>query len=115
MERVETTAGSYASCPSHLPRDAKVPFSLINRQLTKKEITEVIDVVYRHCGQKTYGSVRRRHHGRRLSSVRVNAGISFGKDDMIIPDCQGNTLVEETRAMVKEFEEQYQDGLITQR
>ncbi len=35
-----------------LPRHKSVPFSLINRLLTKKEITELIDVVYRHCGQK---------------------------------------------------------------
>src|SRR5687767_9860622 len=35
-----------------LPRHPQVPFSLINRVLTKKEITNVIDIVYRHCGQK---------------------------------------------------------------
>ena len=35
-----------------LPRSPKVPFSLINRLLTKREITTVIDEVYRHCGQK---------------------------------------------------------------
>jgi DNA-directed RNA polymerase subunit beta' len=35
-----------------LPRNPNVPFSLVNRLLTKKEINNVIDVVYRHCGQK---------------------------------------------------------------
>ena len=35
-----------------LPRHKNVPFSLLNRLLTKREITEVIDIVYRHCGQK---------------------------------------------------------------
>jgi DNA-directed RNA polymerase subunit beta' len=35
-----------------LPKHPNVPFSLINRLLTKKEITTVIDSVYRHCGQK---------------------------------------------------------------
>ncbi|MGE7207786.1 DNA-directed RNA polymerase subunit beta', partial [Sphingomonas sp. NPDC019816] len=41
------------------------------------------------------------------------AGISFGKDDMIIaPD--KDRLVDETREQVKDFEQQYQDGLITQ-
>jgi DNA-directed RNA polymerase subunit beta' len=29
-----------------------VPFQLINQCLTKKEISNVIDCVYRHCGQK---------------------------------------------------------------
>ena len=42
------------------------------------------------------------------------AGISFGKDDMVIPDDEGGSIVEETRALVKDYEQQYQDGLITQ-
>jgi DNA-directed RNA polymerase subunit beta' len=42
------------------------------------------------------------------------AGISFGKDDMIIPDAK-EKLVAATKAQVaKEYEQQYQDGLITQ-
>jgi DNA-directed RNA polymerase subunit beta' len=41
------------------------------------------------------------------------AGISFGKDDMIIPDAK-TALVDETRDQVKDYEQQYQDGLITQ-
>ncbi|HBT02797.1 MAG TPA: DNA-directed RNA polymerase subunit beta', partial [Citreicella sp.] len=41
------------------------------------------------------------------------AGISFGKDDMVIPDSKWS-IVEETRDQVKDFEQQYMDGLITQ-
>ena len=41
------------------------------------------------------------------------AGISFGKDDMIIPDSKV-ALVDETKALVADYEQQYQDGLITQ-
>jgi len=41
------------------------------------------------------------------------AGISFGKDDMIIPEAKQG-LLDETMAQVKEFEQQYSDGLITQ-
>ncbi|MGZ3196847.1 MAG: DNA-directed RNA polymerase subunit beta', partial [Croceibacterium sp.] len=41
------------------------------------------------------------------------AGISFGKDDMIIPDSKV-PLVEETKALVADYEQQYQDGFITQ-
>ena len=41
------------------------------------------------------------------------AGISFGKDDMVIPETKAG-IVEETRAMVEQFEQQYNDGLITQ-
>jgi DNA-directed RNA polymerase subunit beta' len=41
------------------------------------------------------------------------AGISFGKDDMVVPDGKWG-LVDETRSQVKDFEQQYMDGLITQ-
>src|SRR5438552_3588981 len=40
------------------------------------------------------------------------AGISFGKDDMVVPASKWK-IVEETRALAKEFEQQYNDGLIT--
>jgi DNA-directed RNA polymerase subunit beta' len=43
----------------------------------------------------------------------IEAGISFGKDDMVVPDDKW-TLVDETRGQVKDFEQQYMDGLITQ-
>ncbi len=35
-----------------LPKNHKVPFDIVNRLLTKKEIGDVIDQVYRHTGQK---------------------------------------------------------------
>ena len=41
------------------------------------------------------------------------AGISFGKDDMVIPDDKWG-IVDDTRGQVKDFEQQYMDGLITQ-
>jgi DNA-directed RNA polymerase subunit beta' len=41
------------------------------------------------------------------------AGISFGKDDMVVPDNKWS-IVDETRDQVKDFEQQYMDGLITQ-
>ena len=41
------------------------------------------------------------------------AGISFGKDDMVIPENKWE-IVDETRALAKDYEQQYQDGLITQ-
>jgi DNA-directed RNA polymerase subunit beta' len=41
------------------------------------------------------------------------AGISFGKDDMVIPENKWS-IVNETRGQVTDFEQQYMDGLITQ-
>jgi len=110
-ERVETTPGRMLLA-RHLPKHPKVPFSIVNRLLTKKEIGEVIDIVYRHCGQKQ--TVLFADGIMALGFQRAcQAGISFGKDDMVIPPNK-DTLVEETKSLVKEYEEQYQDGLITQ-
>lgn len=95
-----------------LPRNAKVPFSLVNSLLRKKDITEVIDVVYRHCGQKE--TVIFCDHIMSLGfRYAAKAGISFGKDDLLIPATKVK-MVSDTENQVKEFEQQYQDGLITQ-
>ena len=51
VRRVETTPGRML-LSEILPRNPAVGFELINQLLTKKEISELIDQVYRHCGQK---------------------------------------------------------------
>jgi len=111
LKRFETTPGRMllAEC---LPKSHKVPFETVNRLLTKKEIGDVIDQVYRHTGQKdtvlfadAIMALGFRH--------AFKAGISFGKDDMIIPDSK-DELVASTKELVADYEQQYQDGLITQ-
>ncbi len=109
--RVKTTPGRMI-LSELLPRHPEVPFDLINRLLTKKEISNVIDAVYRHCGQKETVIFADRLMSLGYSYA-TRAGISFGKDDLIIPAAKGR-LVTETQSRVKEFEQQYQDGLITQ-
>ncbi|WP_184044046.1 DNA-directed RNA polymerase subunit beta' [Roseospira visakhapatnamensis] len=111
MRRVTTTPGRlriYAL----LPRNINVPFELINRLLRKKEMTDVIDTVYRHCGQKDTVIFCDRLMGLGYAQA-ARAGISFGKDDLVIPVTK-ETLVAETEEQVKNFEHQYLDGLITQ-
>ena len=111
MQRVETTPGRML-IGEKLPKSHRVSYELINRLLTKREIADVIDVVYRETGQKetvlfadAIMDLGFRH--------ACSAGISFGKDDMIIP-VEKEALVGDTRATVADFEQQYQDGLITQ-
>ena len=94
-----------------LPKHPNVPFELINKQLTKKNISDVIDAVYRHCGQKECVIFADRLMGLGFGQA-CKAGISFGKDDLIIP-VEKDELIRHTTAEVKEFEQQYQDGLIT--
>ena len=107
---VDTTPGRML-LSEVLPRHKAVPFSAVNRLLTKKEITELIDVVYRHCGQKETVIFCDRLMALGFGYA-CRAGISFGKDDLLVPDAK-HKLVEEAQKEVKEFEQQYLDGLIT--
>jgi len=95
-----------------LPKSSKVSFDVVNKLMTKREISNMIDTVYRHCGQKDTVIFCDRvmalgfHHA-------FKAGISFGKDDMVVPQKKWG-IVDKTRELAKEFEQQYNDGLITQ-
>ncbi|MCK5273520.1 MAG: DNA-directed RNA polymerase subunit beta', partial [Alphaproteobacteria bacterium] len=109
--RVNTTPGRLI-LSEILPRHQRVPFDLINRVLTKKEISNVIDIVYRFCGQKETVIFADRLMSMGFGQA-CTAGISFGKDDLIIPEAKGK-LIGEAQKAVKEYEQQYLDGLITQ-
>jgi len=111
LQRFETTPGRMliGEC---LPKSHTVPFDVVNKVLTKKEIGDVIDQVYRHTGQKDTVLFADAIMALGFRNA-FKAGISFGKDDMIIPDSKV-ALVEETKALVADYEQQYQDGLITQ-
>jgi DNA-directed RNA polymerase subunit beta' len=95
-----------------LPKFPGLTFDVCNKLMTKKEISNMIDAVYRTCGQKD--AVIFCDQIMQLGFYNAfKAGISFGKDDMLVPENKWS-IVEETRALTKEFEQQYQDGLITQ-
>ena len=111
MVRFETTPGR-VRLGALLPKNTKAPFELVNRLLRKKEAQAVIDTVYRYCGQKESVIFCDQIMGLGFKEA-FKAGISFGKDDMVIPDDKW-TLVDETRSQVADFEQQYMDGLITQ-
>jgi DNA-directed RNA polymerase subunit beta' len=95
-----------------LPRSVKVPFDIVNKLMTKREISAMIDTVYRHCGQKDTVIFCDRIMALGFYHA-FKAGISFGKDDMVVPKSKWE-IVEKTREFAKEFEQQYNDGLITQ-
>ncbi|HLQ93983.1 MAG TPA: DNA-directed RNA polymerase subunit beta' [Xanthobacteraceae bacterium] len=95
-----------------LPRSSKVPFDVVNKLMTKKEISNLIDQVYRNCGQKETVIFCDRVMSLGFYNA-FKAGISFGKDDMVVPASKW-TIINKTRDLAKEFEQQYNDGLITQ-
>jgi DNA-directed RNA polymerase subunit beta' len=109
-ELVNTTPGRLLLAEI-LPKNPNVPFSLLNRILTKKDVTNVIDAVYRHCGQKETVIFCDRMMTLGFTNA-AKAGISFGKDDMVIPEAK-KQIVADAQQKIKEFEQQYTDGLIT--
>ena len=109
--RIETTAGRMI-LGNTLPLNPHIKFELLNKVLTKKEVSNIIDTVYRFCGQKE--TVLFADNIMRIGfKYAAKAGISFGKDDLIIP-AEKKDLLDKTQATVQEYENQYQDGLITQ-
>jgi DNA-directed RNA polymerase subunit beta' len=95
-----------------LPRSPKISFEIVNKLMTKREISSMIDQVYRHCGQKETVIFCDRIMALGFHNA-FKAGISFGKDDMVVPSSKWK-IIDKTRAEAKEFEQQYNDGLITQ-
>ncbi|KAA5801095.1 DNA-directed RNA polymerase subunit beta' [Alkalicaulis satelles] len=107
---IESTPGRMKIL-EHMPRHRELGPKLLDDLLTKKAIGMIIDEVYRHTGQKATVIFcdRIMQLGFREAA---RAGISFGKDDMLIPEAKA-ILVGETRKLVAEYEQQYVDGLIT--
>jgi len=110
LEKHKSTAGRFI-LSGILPKNYKIPFSLVDKVLNKKQVSEMIDLVYRYCGQKEtvifcdkLKSLGFKH--------AFKAAISFGKDDLIIPKTK-QKLVNDTKKMIEDYEKQYSDGLIT--
>ena len=108
----ETTAGRMKMLEC-LPKHPKISFEQINKTMSKKAIAGLIDVVYRHAGQKATVIFCDQIMGLGFHEA-CQAGISFGKDDMIVPEAK-QKLVDTTQAEVNEFEDQYARGLISRR
>ena len=110
FKKYTSTAGRFLLA-NILPKNTNITFDLINRTLAKKQISEIIDIVFRFCGQKETVIFCDKLMDLGFKNA-FKAGISFGKDDLIIP---GNKekIVSEAKKMVEEYENQYSEGLIT--
>ena len=107
---IDTTPGRM-KIAALLPHHTQIGHRIIEKALTKKEIGNLIDIVYRHCGQKATVIFADQMMALGFKEA-AKAGISFGKDDIVIPE-RKEVLVQETRTLVEEYEQQYSDGLIT--
>jgi DNA-directed RNA polymerase subunit beta' len=109
---VETTPGRMMF-GELLPKHHKIKFDLVNKVITKKEASKLIEEIYRHCGPKATVIFADRMMGLGYAQA-CKSGISFGMADMIIPT-EKTDLIENTESQVLEFEKQYSDGLITRK
>ena len=108
---MDTTPGR-ARLADLLPNNPNVTFSLVNKLMTKKEVSNVIDYIYRHCGQKDTVIFCDRLMGLGFTQA-CQSGISFGIADLTTPDLKAK-FVSDAETQVEEFERQYLDGFITQ-
>ena len=112
VKLVNTTPGR-VKLSEILPDNASVNFDVLNQLMTKKQVTNVIDHIYRHCGQKDTVIF-----ADKMMSLGFNqactSGISFGISDLTTP-IKKDGMVKDADNKVKEFEQQYLDGLITKR
>ena len=110
IEKYRTTAGRFI-LSSVLPKHHKIKFSLVDRLLSKKDVSEIIDIVYRYCGQKETVIFCDRIKTLGFKHA-FKAAISFGKDDLIIPKTK-EKFVNEAKKQIEDYETQYAEGLIT--
>ena len=110
IEKYTSSAGRFLLA-NLLPKHKNIKFSLIDRLLPKKTVSEIIDMVFRFCGQKKTVIFCDKLKDLGFKHA-FKAGISFGKDDLIIPSNK-NQLIEETKKLIADYENQYSEGLIT--
>ena len=105
---VDTTIGR-ALLAEILPEG--LPFALANVELTKKNISRLINSSYRQLGLKdtVVFADKLMYTG---FAYATRAGVSIGIDDMLIPD-EKKGILTEAEAEVLEIQEQYQSGLVT--
>ncbi len=108
-ELVDTTVGRII-VSELLP--GPVPFSLVNKELSKKELSFLIDYTYRHAGTKETVILADRLKDLGYEYA-TRAGISICINDMKIP-VEKEELVEEAEKEAQDVENQYSDGLITE-
>ncbi len=109
IKLVDTTVGR-ALLSTLLPEG--LSFDLVNRNMTKKEISNVINACYRNLGLKktVIFADRLMYTGFRFATI---AGISIGIDDMVVPENKGEILIA-AESEVKEIQDQYASGLVTE-
>lgn len=107
-KRYETTVGR-ALLSEILPKG--LPFEYVNKTLKKKEISRLINASFRLCGLRDT-VIFADHLMYTGFALAAKGGISICVDDMEVPE-QKAALLTEAQGEVKEIEDQYRQGLVT--
>ncbi len=106
---VDTTCGKVL-LSEILPKG--IPFSFINKEITKKELAKIIEYSYKKAGKRA--TVVFLDNIEKLGfQYATQSGISICMADMHIPSTKPG-LIHEAEQEVMEVQKQYADGLITQ-
>ena len=86
-------------------------FDLVNRDMTKKAISNLVNVCYRNVGLKeTVIFADKLMYTGFANATR--AGVSIGVDDMIIPK-EKSVIINAAEQEIRDIENQYKSGLVT--
>ncbi len=108
VNRYETTVGR-ALLSEILPKG--LPFEYVNKALKKKEISRLINASFRLCGLRDT-VIFADHLMYTGFAFAAKGGISICVDDMEIPK-EKTVLLAKANGEVKEIEQQYRQGLVT--
>jgi len=105
---IDTTVGR-ALIMGILPRQLSVDY--VNQPMTKKAISAVINACYRQVGLKetVIFADQLMYMGFHYST---KSAVSFGINDMVVPN-EKHSIIDKAEAQVKEIEDQYNSGLVT--
>ena len=94
-----------------VPKHHAIPFATINKVMKTKDISSLMDLVYRYCGQKktVVFADNLMNLGFKYATL---SGASFSKDCLVIPGSK-TKIINDTKKLVQEFSNQYSEGLIT--
>ena len=105
----ETTVGR-ALLSEILPKG--MSFDLVNRTMTKKAISNLINICYREVGLKStvIFADQLMYTG---FSYATRSGVSIGVNDLVIPKVKGE-IIAQAEEEVEKIQAQYSSGLVTQ-
>ena len=94
-----------------LPKSDNMPFDLVNKVMPVKEIKALLATTYERCGDKETILLADALKNTGFEQA-ARSGISIGYDDIVIPE-EKDAMLDETRNVAKEIEDQYQNGLLS--